>query len=131
MKEFLWWIWQLPQHVLAYFLMLYFSITGGFSRRRYTGMYGVILFWVKKPIGISLGEYIFLYEGNHDNPEVQWHEYGHTIQSRMLGPLYLIVVGLPSITMNILSRWKVIDPTRYYERWPESWADRLGAIKKE
>lgn len=30
------------------------------------------------------------------------HEYGHTIQSMILGPLYLIVIGIPSTLWGFL-----------------------------
>lgn len=49
--------------------------------------------------GVSLGAFIFI---NGNRPEV-WtrdarvHEYGHTIQSLICGPLYMFAVGIPSV----------------------------------
>jgi len=65
------------------------------------------------------------------------HEYGHTIQSMIFGPLYLIVVGLPSVMQNIigvilLRRFDKHEYSyAYYNRYPEKWADRLGGVEKQ
>lgn len=66
---------------------------------------------------------------------LQSHEYGHTIQSLLLGPLYLIVIGLPSL---VWSRWKRFIRLRrekgipYFWFYTERWADWLGErITKE
>ena len=62
------------------------------------------------------------------------HEGGHAVQSRILGPLYLLIVGIPSLVMNLMSSWSLTYGKRifwknYYKRFPENWADRLGGIK--
>lgn len=114
-------IWQFPQHLLA---LLIIKITKATYKEDYEGakIYNA-------PItGISLGQYIIVNEFTSENTIK--HEYGHTIQSYYLGPLYLIIVGLPSITMNILSRIRVLDSRKYYDRWPESWADKLGKVER-
>ena len=57
------------------------------------------------------------------------HEYGHTIQSLMLGPLYLVVIGLPSaLWLNTPSfvRKRRQGRTSYYAFYTERWANRLG-----
>ena len=57
------------------------------------------------------------------------HEYGHTIQSLVLGPLYLVIIGLPSVVwMNVpaLSRWRARTGTSYYAFFTERWANALG-----
>ena len=59
------------------------------------------------------------------------HEYGHTRDSRMFGPLYLIVIGLPSI----IWAWMygtIIKPTQngYYKFYTEKRADRLGGVER-
>jgi hypothetical protein len=124
--------WELPQTLLGLLVLVF---TRGYGRKPdwnlnyMVGSY--VVFWRKAPFGVSLGPIIILgrvFEGMEE--EVVLHEWGHSKQSLILGPLYLIVVGLPSIVMNILSRLWIIDPTRYYERWPESWADRLGGVKR-
>jgi hypothetical protein len=82
---------------------------------------------IKAPgTGVSLGNYIFLDEASR-----VWdrdHEYGHSRQSKMLGPLYLLIVGLPSVIMNLISRASPKFAAGYYTRFPENWADRLGGV---
>lgn len=56
------------------------------------------------------------------------HEIGHTKQSLYLGPLYLIVIGLPSIVWAFIqSRW--MKDCDYYSFYTEKWANRLGGIE--
>ena len=45
---------------------------------------------------ITLGNYVFVGLNSEYRLTVK-HELGHTIQSKILGPLYLIVIGIPSI----------------------------------
>ena len=50
-------------------------------------------------MGYMGGAFIFIdtgAEGEEYKKTVSVHEYGHTIQSLILGPLYLFVVGIPS-----------------------------------
>ena len=62
---------------------------------------------------------------------VRKHEEGHRKQSKMLGPLYLIVIGLPSLIWATLhstvGRLGAVD---YYSFYTERWADRLGGVKR-
>jgi hypothetical protein len=91
-----------------------------------------------KGTGISLGHIVFWSRENsrwHDlDVRNRAHELGHTRQSRMLGWLYLPVVGLPSISRAAYAlvyreltgrQW-----TRYYDGYPENWADRLGGVRR-
>lgn len=127
MKQTLRALWQLPQLLLGLAVI-------AVSRARKAEAIRHAQVYRYKPgrflWGVSLGPIILL----ADHPTHGWttlrHEYGHSLQSLMLGPLYLIIVGLPSIIMNILSRVGVIDNRRYYNRWPESWADRLGGVRR-
>ena len=57
------------------------------------------------------------------------HEYGHTVQSLMLGPLYLILIALPSALWCSLPYCKKKRERKgisYYSFFSEKWADRLG-----
>lgn len=115
-------LWQLPQHLLAKFLIKIYNAS---YEEDYNGksIYHIDKYW-----GISLGNYIII--NKHSNDNTIKHEYGHSIQSLYFGPLYLFIIGLPSITMNVLSRVKILDPRNYYNRWPESWADQLGGVAR-
>ena len=57
------------------------------------------------------------------------HEYGHTFQSALLGPLYLLAVGLPSYIWANLPQMETKRSVRhipYESRYPENWAEALG-----
>ena len=49
--------------------------------------------------GVSLGIFIFINAKKQGDSlhDTQIHEYGHTIQSAILGPLWLFVIALPSV----------------------------------
>ena len=74
--------------------------------------------------GISLGPWVFVHR-SADGDLIR-HEMGHSVQSRLLGPLYLVLIGLPSLL------WALVHP-KLWPRVPydwfytERWATRLGA----
>ena len=92
-----------------------------------------------KGTGVSLGHIVFwTLECNrwHELDERnRAHELGHCGQSRMLGWLYLPLVGLPSISRAayaLIYREVTGKPwTRYYEGYPEKWADHIGGVCRE
>jgi hypothetical protein len=126
-------IWQLPQHLLALCILLILKITKTpyFNNGKINGS---TIYRVKNiKWGISLGSYIIISATR--NHLTVLHEYGHSIQSLYFGPLYLLIIGLPSITMNILSIVMFYLGNRtvadnYYKRFPEKWADILGGVKR-
>ena len=128
-------IWQLPQHIIAYVIML----VNRKSIKPMVNKDGILYYLVDHlfDCGISLGNYIFLdVDGNYNYITVR-HEHGHQIQSLILGPLYLIVIGLPSIIGNIVFRIKdkyfkkYYDPYSYYKQPWEAWADKLGGVVRK
>ena len=83
------------------------------------------------PSNLSLGDYIFI---DYMSPEIIIkHEYGHSKQSTILGPLYLIVIGIPSLLHNILHYLcnKVGIKWNYYSFYTEHWANKLAGIVLE
>ena len=81
--------------------------------------------------GVSLGMFIFVPGGLGPEREARLlaHEYGHTFQSALLGPLYLLVVGVPSYLWANLPRNRRARAERhipYESRYPENWAEALG-----
>ena len=72
----------------------------------------------------SLGDIIFQ-SVNH--PDKGPHELGHCIQSDKYGPLYPLLVAIPSAIRN----WWFRDnegqvPERYFDGWPEKQASKIG-----
>ena len=97
-KEILFYIWQLPQNLVGLFLLLVYQ-----KEKVYHRLNGRTFYFTKEmPSGISLGNYIIM--NREDKEDGMRHEYGHTIDSRKWGPLYLLVIGLPSILGNIYDR---------------------------
>ena len=124
LKNILLWIWQFPQHIVGLLILLFIK---GESKHRFDGI--TYYYYDPFPGGISLGNYMIL--GDNWSQSIK-HEYGHTLQSRMLGPLYLFVVGLPSIIWAGLYG-PVIKETHngYYKFWTEKWADKLGKVVRK
>ncbi len=125
-------IWELPQFLLSLIMKRLFKKR---IVREETYKGSKILRLKDTYWGVSLGKYIFLSENHKDMMTIK-HEYGHSIQSRILGPLYLIIICLPSISMNIISTvlYRMGYPQfgfNYYNRWPETWADSLGDVDRE
>lgn len=55
------------------------------------------------------------------------HEYGHTVQSLILGPLYLVVIGIPSTLWGFFGGRKRRDKQIPYSAFfTEKWANTLG-----
>ena len=57
------------------------------------------------------------------------HEYGHSIQSLILGPLYLIIIGIPSTLWGFLpslSAKRKKHHISYFIFYTERWANLLG-----
>ena len=97
----------------------------------------IVASW-NRPRGMSLGLFLFLphaeldrIEGGGD-PFLLQHEFGHAVQSAVLGPLYLPVVGLASAAWSnlpALQRWRTARDYDYYDFIVEKSASRLGGIR--
>ena len=131
MKAFLLYLWQLPQNLLGLLLVKIFGaqfITTRHIKR--TGTFTYIYTTSKIGGGVSLGKYIIINERRINNNTVKAHEAGHSVQSVLLGWLYLIVIGLP------LGLWCLIYDNfnikrSYYAFYTEAWADRIAGIPRK
>jgi hypothetical protein len=95
---------------------LHFSFKGAFGT-----------FWDRDD-GVSLGMFIFV-PGDADEHMIV-HEYAHTIQSLVLGPLYLPVVGLCSMIWNrnpSAGRGWRSGKASYYDFFTERWAENISS----
>ena len=118
-------IWQLPQHIVAiiYFgyLVMMCKDLGVDSRYKQA----IVIPCVMRG-AITLGNYVFV-GLNSEYKETVKHELGHTIQSKILGPLYLIIIGIPSITYCGLRRiFPSLRKKNYYNFYTEKWANNLS-----
>ena len=86
-----------------------------------------------KPFGgVSLGIFIFVNGKKSDEwlHDTRIHEYGHTIQSLVLGPVWPLVIALPSmIWCNFppLCRYRKENDVSYYALYCEGWANVWGS----
>ncbi len=101
----------------------------------------IITEWDNKS-SVSLGLFVFVtnepyfYEKLKDDYTMEdlsqrllVHEYGHAIQSLILGPLYLIVMGIPSTLWGFLpycNRKRKNKRISYFSFFTEKWANYLG-----
>ena len=134
-------IWEAPQKALAH-IIKWVTKAEELDIADMNGEMVHFYFW-KNGSGMSLSNHIFLPKKHFDKPlhEVmasKWHcnymahEYGHTIQSHKLGPLYLLVIGLPSVIWNgCFKNYRKKHNISYYSFYTESWADKLTGVKRE
>lgn len=120
MAEFFKYIWQLPQNLLG---KLVISVT---RATQVTDHIWIANVHNKGWSGVSLGKYVIFNDSNYRSID-RMHEYGHQKQSLYLGPLYLIVIGLPSFIGNLLHRKFKFN---YYKQPWERWADKLGKVNR-
>ena len=77
--------------------------------------------------GLSLGVFIFLSVRDTRESSRLWaHEYGHTVQCLFLGPLYWVVVAIPSVIWyhffaGYRKRHNIPYDALYCERWATAW----------
>lgn len=119
------WIWEFPQCLLGLILTECYNVKYKETFREipiYAGNF---------PGGISLGLYILMKEASRktDKGFIKEHEWGHTRQSLCLGPLYLLIIGLPSIIWAMI--WTPKSKKSYYWFPTERLADKLGGVPKK
>lgn len=129
-------LWELPQNALGAAGLAAAAVAGdvrgvAFDRER-------VMIELGREGGVSLGLFVFF--STRDSrfvpvgPENRDHEYGHSIQSRALGPLYLPIVGVPSVARVAYAiAHRKITGRRwggYYDGWPEKQADALGGVDR-
>lgn len=83
--------------------------------------------------GLSLGVFIFL-SAPAENRGLCAHEYGHTIQCLFLGPLYWIIVAIPSVIWCHLfdgyrKKHHIPYDSLYCELWATAWGKAWSGIE--
>ncbi|MBE6125571.1 MAG: hypothetical protein E7186_04495 [Erysipelotrichaceae bacterium] len=124
MRIVLFWVLQCTWGILQTFLGLLVFLVH-YKDRHYFYKGAIATEWHRNE-GLSLGLFIFVWPNDE---RVVVHEYGHCIQSALLGPLYLPIIGIPSaIWANTpaLEKARIHQHKSYYRFYPEKWANRLG-----
>lgn len=122
---FLLFIWQLPQCLVGIGVILFYIL----AKKDIRYKDGIAVVTQFPAGGVSLGEFIIIHQ-YCDDEETRKHELGHRVQSRMLGPLYLLIVGIPSVCLCLMARKSSKINSTYYEHFPENWANKLGGVGK-
>lgn len=120
------WTWGFPQTLLG-FVYTGMLRLAGWRSRPYEG--AIAVYHRSRHGYVSLGMY-FTFPGDLDIHTAA-HEYGHSLQSAILGPLYLLVIGIPSILWAGLGqRYRRRTGANYYSFYTERWADKLGKVER-
>jgi len=91
---------------------------------------------IKNGYGFSLGIFIFISaaikkEQIFDDNTIK-HEYGHCLQSLLLGPLDLFIIEIPSaVWFHFFQSWRNKHNKSYSWFYPESWADNWGKVERD
>ncbi len=130
--------WGLPQSIVGFLVFLVCL------RRPHFAYHGAIATLWRFPYSSSLGMFVFVsdeqgrYEGIRSHEELDErthrilvHEYGHCIQSLIMGPLYLPLFAIPSAIwcmVPVLARRRARRGTSYYAFYTERLANALGEL---
>ena len=127
------WTWGIVQNAIGLLLFLVFL-----PNRHFVFRSSVVTCW-KIPYSAGCGMFIFLNDTDLSESgkgaiskmdyDLLVHEYGHCLQSILLGPLFLPVIAIPSIIWAALpcfERFRKRKGMSYYELYCEKWANRFG-----
>ena len=131
MKVFLFrlwqWTWGFPQTL--YGLLVYLKNRD----KKHTHYRGTIVTYWDNSGSMGVGMFLFLgtnHQGDRAN-KVLDHEFGHSIQSMILGPLFLPIMGIPSLLWANLPWTRKLRREKgvsYYAFYPEKNANFLGRL---
>lgn len=131
MKRFLYVLlqctWGFIQTLIGFILFLF-----NLDKQHYRYKGAIVTRWNYSG-SVSLGLFIFL--SKCDSPTFEKklliHEYGHTIQSLILGIFYVAIVLIPSLIwcgFPYFKKYRQIKRISYYKFYTESWANILGEL---
>ncbi len=132
-RKILFYFWQftyaLIQNIMGLCMLAFYKIKGSESEVFHNA---VVTYIDRKNFGgVSLGMFIFINKNvtgdrRHD---MRIHEYGHTVQSLILGPVWLLVIALPSFIwcgFPPLIKLRKKKNISYYRLYCEGWANLCG-----
>lgn len=122
------WTWGLPVNIAG---GIAFLICTKVKKRRWQRFgYSYIVYLPWKSGGLSLGLFIFMKDQHKSKKwtyNTRIHEYGHTWQCLLLGPLYYVIIALPSmIWCNCFEGYRKKNNISYYKLYCEAWANAWG-----
>lgn len=118
-------LWMLPQNLVGVCVFLFTKLQKSKSVI-YNGT--IVTEWAYCSCA-SIGQFIFLRK--HVNETTAKHEFGHYKQGLILGWLWSIIIGIPSILWcGFFSIYGCKHNVNYYKFYTESWADKLAGVKR-
>jgi len=122
--------WGIIQNICGFLIWIILMCKN--PKRKITTFFGAIVTEWKFSFSTGCGLFIFYGHKNaKDAKEVLVHEYCHTIQSCILGPLFMFVIALPSVSWAFIPcfvKMRKEKNIKYCEFYPESWANKLGTL---
>ena len=123
------WTWGLSVNIVGGIAYLICTKVLKYRHQKFGYAYIVYMPW--NAGGLSMGLFIFMKDsGEEPNPwsyNTRIHEYGHTWQCLLLGPLYYVVVAIPSVIWcNVFEGYRKKNNISYYKLYCESWANNWG-----
>lgn len=116
------WTWGLLQTAAGAALYLYRLAVSPRARRSL--FHGAVVTEWEYGGSVSLGMFIFVSGGS---AELISHEYGHCVQSLILGVLYFPIIGIPSIIWaGFFRKFRKKRKIPYESFYTEKWAELLG-----
>ena len=130
LRNILLYLWQLPQNLCGLLLVAFLPTMVPIDIRGEAHRLPSSLLFISDRMkgGVTLGRYIALNTDLFTDYTTWYHERGHSIQSMILGPLYLVVIGIPSLLWA--AWWNPKRSMDYYWFYTEKWADKLGGVKR-
>ena len=118
-------VWQLPQNLVALTIMLFSRTEGVIAYRHYC--FALKTKMPRKAGGVSLGSFALISPSEAQNERTVRHELdGHTVDSKIFGPLYLLVIGLPSALHLAFYKGRGDYDDFYTERWANKHAGLIA-----
>lgn len=115
-------LWQLPQSIIGWGMLLYFMIVGK-VKPIYYYKETFVFEASKMRCGISLGTIIIVSPNSNCNSTIR-HAFGHVVDSKRFSWLYLIIIGIPSIIWA--ATYKKLGAKNYYQFYTERRANNNG-----
>ena len=118
--------WGILQNLTGLVMFLACKMLGCKSK---TYKHAVVTKWNNKYGSVSLG--MFLFVTDDEDETLVAHEYGHSLQSLFLGPLFFFVIGIPSICWAAFGDgYRKKHNKTYYEFYTEKFANDLVGLDK-
>ena len=132
-KSVLFYIWQftygLAQNLIGLGMLAIYKAKGAKSE----WFHNALITYIDKNNfgGVSLGMFIFVNSKRKgdDLHDLKIHEYGHTVQTMILGPMWLLVIAVPSFIwcgVPAFVRMRKEKNISYYWLYCEGWSNICG-----